>query len=108
VDLPVRTEITIETHEVMVIRRRGSYLRSRCSDCGEQAAMLTLEEATTVFPISMRNLFQFVEAENLHYVETSKGTLLVCSESLAAQLADRDANGLNRALEESSSPCESK
>ena len=83
-DSPVRTEITIETHEVMVIRRRGNFPKSNCAECGEQATMLTLDEATTVFGISTRKLFQFVEEGKLHFMETIKGTLLVCSESLSA------------------------
>lgn len=82
-DVPVRTEITIETHEVMVIRRTGNRATSLCPRCGDRATMLTLDEATTVFAVSTRNLFRFVEEEKLHYVETPKGTLLVCSESLS-------------------------
>ena len=83
-DSPVRTEITIETHEVMVIRRQGNYQKSSCTECGEQATMLTLDEATTVFGISTLKLVQFVERGNLHFMETVKGTLLLCSESLSA------------------------
>ena len=81
---PVRTEITIETHEVMVVRRRSRYPQSPCSDCGGKATMLTLDEATTVYEIGMRSLFRFIEEGKLHFVETPKGTLLVCSESLMA------------------------
>ncbi len=88
-DSPFRTEITIETHEVMVIRRRGSYPKSRCPHCGDQATMMTLDEATTVFEVSTRNLFRFIEGGELHSVETPKGTLLVCSESLSALVGAR-------------------
>lgn len=104
-DLPLRTEITIETHEVLVIRRRGSFPRTLCPDCGEQATMLTMDEATTVFSVSMRSLVRYVEAGDLHFVETPKGALFLCSESLAALSPDERAGGADAALEKASLAC---
>jgi hypothetical protein len=104
-DLPLRTEVTIETHEVLVIRRRGSYPRTLCPDCGEQATMLTMDEAITVFSVSMRSLVRYVEAGDLHFVETPKGALFLCSESLAALSTEERADGPDAALEQASFTC---
>lgn len=94
----VRTEITIETHEVMVIRRQGSYPQSHCRRCGEQATMLSLDEATALSNISTRKLFRLVEDGKLHFIETPKGTLLICSESLAAASPDQSLLTASRCI----------
>ena len=107
-DLPLRTEITIETHEVLVIRRRGSFPRTLCPDCGEQSTMMTLDEAITVFSVSMRSIVRYVEAGDLHFVETPKGALFLCSESLAALGGEDRADSPNTGLEKLSYTCGSK
>jgi hypothetical protein len=40
-----RTEITVETREVMVMNRRGSLFQSWCGHCGAETGMVRLEEA---------------------------------------------------------------
>ena len=107
-DGPLRTEITIETHEVLVIRRRGRAPRTLCPDCGERATMLTMDEALTVFSVSMRSLVRFVEAGDLHYVETPKGALFLCSESLAALGSDERTDGGDTSPEKVAFTCGSK
>ncbi|MBI3652358.1 MAG: hypothetical protein HY231_15155 [Acidobacteria bacterium] len=77
-----RTEITIETHEVMVIRHRGKFPKPYCRACGTTAVLLTLDEATVLFPYSTRELCRLVEEEQVHYLETASGSLLICPESL--------------------------
>ena len=78
-----RTEITIETHEVMVIRHRGKIPKPSCVKCGAQAVMLTLDEATVLFHQTTRQLCRLVEDGKVHFTETARGSLLVCPESLA-------------------------
>lgn len=77
-----KTEITVETHEVIIIRHRSRFPKPVCARCGPQAVMLTLDEATALFGYSTRELCRFVEQEEIHFVETSRRMLLVCPESL--------------------------
>lgn len=77
-----KTEITVETHEVIIIRHRSRFPKPVCARCGPQAVMLTLDEATALFGYSTRELCRFVEQAEIHFVETSRRMLLVCPESL--------------------------
>ncbi len=77
-----RTEITVETHEVIVIRHRSRFPKPFCAKCGSQSLMLTLDEATVLFGFSTREICRLVEREQIHFIETSRRMLLVCPESL--------------------------
>jgi hypothetical protein len=82
VNIDTRTEITIETHEVIVIRHRSKFPKPSCVKCGAQAVLLTLDEATVVFRRTTRELCRLVEEGKIHFIETARGSLLVCPESL--------------------------
>jgi hypothetical protein len=99
-----RTEITIETHEVIVIRHRGKFPKPSCVKCGAQAVLLTLDEATAVFQYTTRELCRLVEEEKIHFIETSRGSLLVCPESLIQHDLEGEAAPTRRELR---SACES-
>jgi hypothetical protein len=78
-----RTEITVETDRVLVVRRRrGGPVTAWCPDCRNQVPMLTPDEAGAVARISMRAIYRRVEASGLHFAETPQGLLLVCLNSL--------------------------
>ena len=77
-----RTETTIETHEVWVVRRRSGG-PAWCEECAGQRGMLTPEEAATLARVSPRAIYKWVEAGRLHFTETADGALLVCPASLS-------------------------
>jgi hypothetical protein len=76
-----RTEITVETREVMVMNRRGSLFQSWCGNCGEQAGMVRLEEAALA-GVSLTAICRRVEADTLHLIELSDGLNFICLNSL--------------------------
>lgn len=78
-----RTEILVETHEVMVIRRRSQAVKPHCLICGEETTMLSLDEATAIFGLSTLELCRLVNEDKIHFTETAIRVLLVCPESLA-------------------------
>lgn len=82
-DTTTRTEILVETHEVMVIRRRSKAVKPHCLICGEETTMLSLDEATAIFGLSTLELCQLVNDNRIHFTETAIRVLLVCPESLA-------------------------
>jgi hypothetical protein len=78
-----RTEILVETHEVMVIRRRSQAVKPHCLICGEEITMLSLDEATAIFGLSTLELCRLVNENKIHFTETAIRVLLVCPDSLA-------------------------
>ena len=89
-DTTTRTEILVETHEVMVIRRRSKAVKPYCMVCGEETTMLSLDEATAIFGLSTLELCQLVNENKVHFTETAIRVLLVCPESLARIKAAND------------------
>ncbi len=76
--------LTVERHEVRVIRRGRGALRIQCRECGGEAPLVTVEEATVLIGISSRAIYRLVEGGRLHFTETADGGVLVCLASLSA------------------------
>ena len=77
-----RTEISIETHRQLVIRRRKDSALAWCPECAAQVKMVTPEEAAIVACVSSRTIYRWVEIHKLHFSETSEGLLLICIDSV--------------------------
>jgi hypothetical protein len=74
-----RTEITIETEEIWVIRRSRGAIIAWCQECGEQVEMVTPDQAAGLTRLGARRR---VGSEGIHYAETSQGCLLICLRSM--------------------------
>ena len=79
-----RTETTIETHEVWILRRSGRKSQELCNTCPDYAEMLTPEEIAKLRNVSARTVYQWVEAGHPHFTELIDGRLLICLASLPA------------------------
>ena len=77
------TEITVETDEVVVVRKLGGPTVEWCSECGEATTMLTPEQAVALTGASWREISRRVEAGRVHFTETGDGLLLICTNSLS-------------------------
>ena len=77
-----RTEITIETERVLVISRRNTSALAWCSGCGLKGQMITPEAAAKTVSLSTRAIYRLIEAEELHFLETSDQRLWICLNSL--------------------------
>ena len=77
-----RREVTIELDEV-VIRHAPSVTLAWCEACSNQVQMLTPEQAAAATTMSVRAIYQRVEARVLHFKETEDGSLLICINSLS-------------------------
>ena len=78
-----RTEITIETERFLVVSQRRAGTILWCQHCGKNVPMLTVDEVATTCSSA--------EANQLHFVRTPEGRLLVCSNSLALARARQNA-----------------
>lgn len=78
-----KTEITIETDRMFIIRRRRTLIQTWCAACFEVVKMAALEDAANLAGMRSREVYRAVEAGKLHFLETVEGRLLVCLNSLA-------------------------
>jgi hypothetical protein len=80
-----QTEITIETHEVTIIRFGTRQTTNVfCTACGTNLKHFSVARAAAVLKISEAAVFRLVEDGQIHSTETAAGALLVCSNSLSA------------------------
>ena len=79
-----RNETTMETRRGPGSRRRRRRVLSRpCASCGADRHLLTIEYASCLSGLSLRQLFRHVEGGQLHFVEAPDGSF-ICLDSLCA------------------------
>ena len=76
-----KTEITVETYEVLIISRHGRLSRSWCASCGKQVAIITLNDAS-MSGLSIEAVRRQAEAGRIHLIETAEGLSFICLNSL--------------------------
>jgi hypothetical protein len=76
------TEITVQTDEAFIIRRRAGSVQVCCAHCGSGVPMVTPEEAAALFRVGVRAIYREIEAGQLHFQETPGGSVVVCLDSL--------------------------
>lgn len=77
-----RTEVTIETDEITIIRSSPGIATPPCPQCAEVVAMITPEHAAMMTCTNIRAIYRGLEAGWVHYAETPGGSLLVCPDSI--------------------------
>ena len=75
-----RTEITVETNEIVVVRR-ARFFRAWCPECGREVDMVGLSDARAVAG-SGEAAQAAVQAKDWHICEGQNQTALVCLDSL--------------------------
>ena len=77
--MKTRTEITIETERLVVIKR---HRRSAwCTACSRQVEMLNVDDAAIFAHVNSRTIFHWAESGTVHSSETPEGLLLICPHS---------------------------
>ncbi len=79
-----RTETTIETREVWVVRSPMPRSPVWCPECAGRSLMLAPEEAARMINANPRTVYRWVEGGQAHFRESENGWLLVCLASLSA------------------------
>jgi hypothetical protein len=67
---------------VLVVKVAGRGIVAWCFACGEQARMVTIEEAMALTGASSREIHRRLEARGIHFTETAQGFVLICLGSL--------------------------
>jgi len=80
-----RTKITIETHEITIIRFNQNQSAIRfCPQCEAVSRFLPVARVAELLQISEMSVFGLLESREVHSTETETGALLICRSSLAA------------------------
>jgi hypothetical protein len=79
----VTREITVETTESILIRRRGDGAALWCSHCGIKTEMVSVEEASVAMGVNARSVNRWIESGRVHSCEPQRGVLRVCLRSLS-------------------------
>jgi len=77
-----RTEVTIETQQRLILRKTPSLLARRCEQCAVESTMISPEDAALICGSGTRAIYRWLETETIHFVETSRGTVHICLNSL--------------------------
>ena len=77
-----RTEVTVETDEIVVIRSSQTTIVPLCSQCCDAVPMITAEQAREVLSANTRAIYRWVEEGLIHHTETPEGVVFVCPRSL--------------------------
>lgn len=76
-----RTEITIETHEITIIRKGENQSVAFCRDCKANVTVFRLGEIAQLIQRSIGDVQDILEKGDFHFIEVS-GDSLVCGTSL--------------------------
>jgi len=80
-----RTQITIETSRVLIVRRMRSS-RTWCRECAREVDVVDTEEASVLAEMAQPALRECVATGKWHLCESSEGALLICLDSLMKSL----------------------
>ena len=75
-------EITAEVQRTLIIKESNAALPAWCSQCNQQVRMISPTAAAALAGTSVREIFQRVEAGDLHFIETPEGQIRICSDSI--------------------------
>lgn len=78
-----RTTITIESDSLLILRGRSSR-RGWCPRCEAETELIALEDAGVITNLDRPALEEWLNAENLHRLQTTDGSVVTCMNSLLA------------------------
>ena len=76
-----KTEITVETYEVLVMSRHRSLSRSWCASCDKQVGIISIDDAC-VSGLSKETIQNHLDSGRFHLIETAGGSSSICLNSL--------------------------
>jgi len=77
-----KIQVTIETRQLLVVKKMNGVSQGRCTECGGDVPLIRPEEAAVLAGVSPRTIYRRVEAGLVHFAESPEGWLLICLNSL--------------------------
>lgn len=74
--------VEIEIKQVVVVRKIDSLVEAWCEKCETQAQWIAPEAAAVILNADTRTIYRRIEANAVHFTETTEGVPLVCLSSL--------------------------
>jgi hypothetical protein len=84
-----RTVTTIETHQIVIVRRPRGATLARCPACLKEVELVSLEEASLLAGVSLLDICRHVTHDDVHLAVTENGGL-VCLDSLLKKSSPGD------------------
>ena len=94
-----RTEITIETRSVTIIRVKGSQFSAHCERCQKPVAAFAPAQIAEFLRLDLTEVCRRVEADELHLTGNGRGVALICGgspENSAAKQIQFNRSGENK------------
>ena len=76
-----RTEVSMVTHEVTVVRVQA--VPAFCRECGAVSPQLSVDEAVAVLAMTESVVRRLVETGHLHHRSASDGSIEICGNSVS-------------------------
>lgn len=77
-----RTEITIETHSITIIRTGDQRFSAHCGRCSETVSAFTPEQTAVFLRLDLREICRRVQTGEFHLTRTERSAALICGNSL--------------------------
>ena len=77
-----RTEVFIETSETLIIKRKRTFVRAWCADCGREVSMLPLQQAALLTGHSVEAIRSMMENRRIHFRYQNLEAPRICLRSL--------------------------
>jgi hypothetical protein len=78
----IRTEVLIETSEILIIKRNRTFVRAWCEACGREVNMLPLHEAARLTGYDVKAIRSMMENRHIHFCYLKSETPCICLRSL--------------------------
>lgn len=78
----IRTNITIETTETLVIKRTRYAIRGWCENCGREVTMLTPQESARLLFCDLSAIYSSIEFNHFHVFYMNEVKPYICMNSL--------------------------
>jgi len=77
-----RTEITIETHSITIIRTSGNPVSAYCEHCQETVTAFSPKQAAGFLHLTLAEICLLIQSGQIHLTQTGRGTGLICGNLL--------------------------
>jgi hypothetical protein len=78
----LRTEITIEDREILIVKKRRYVVREHCRRCGREVSMITPSHAALLAFRDLETIHSWMRSEKVHLSADAPEKRLVCLNSL--------------------------
>lgn len=81
-----KTEITIETHSITIIRAKSKKFSTRCERCEKTVSAFAPEQLAAFLRLELAEVCRRLETGELHLTETGRTVALICGNSETKQI----------------------